>query len=115
MRRTPALLAAAAAATALLAAPASAGEAAIVARPKIFATSIPKVKAKAEMDVFLPSRLRVFTAARRVKGKATSTSGGYDLTLGVGSHCNGANVCLLADFSAFRGGKPSGRRVALTG
>ena len=116
MRRLLAILAAAAAAIALLAAPATAGDSAVISPPTIFATSIPKVKARAEMDVFLPSHMRVFTTARRVKGKATTTADSYDLELGIGSRCNGANVCFIGNFTGTRGAEPAfGRKAKLTG
>jgi hypothetical protein len=116
MRRIPAVLAAAAATIALLAVPATAGETAVVSPPKIFKKDLAKVKQDSSIeDVYLPSHIRVFTKASRVRGSFDASQDQYNLILGVGSRCNGANVCLLANFAALRGEKPSGRRVTLTG
>ena len=115
MRRILAVIAAAAAAIVMLAAPATAGESALISPPEIFATSIPKVKAKAEMDVFLPSHMRMFTK-RRVSGGTTAKSGFYDLELGIGRRCNGANACFIGNFTGTRGVEPAfGRKARLTG
>ena len=116
MRRILAVLAAAAAAIALLAAPATAGDSAVISPPTIFKTSIPKVKARAEMDVSLPSHMRVFTDRPAVKGKARTTADSYDLELGIGSRCNGANACFVGNFTGTRGVEPAfARKVRLTG
>jgi hypothetical protein len=116
MRRTLTLLAAACAASALLVAPATAGDTGIVSPPKIFKTKLAKVKADSQLDVFLPSRMRVFTRPSRVRGDVTATDGSYNLDLGIGSRCRGANACFLANFTGTRGEKPAFRKKAkLTG
>ena len=115
MNRTfAALLAAAVAAIALLAAPAIAGETAVVKPPSLFKSQLPQVKEDSGIeDVYLPSNIRVFTSARRVRANVDAGEGNYNLILGIGRNCNGANVCLLANFAAIRGERASGRRVTL--
>src|SRR5215211_350863 len=116
MRRTFATLTAAVVTAVLLAVPANAGDTAIVKPPKIFKSKIPTVKENAGIDVFLPSRLRVFTTARRAKGTATAEDGFYSLDLGIGSRCGGANACYLANFTGTRDQEPGfGRKARLTG
>jgi hypothetical protein len=116
MRRILATLTAAVMTAVLLVVPATAGDTAIVKPPTIFKSKIPTVKADSGIDVFLPSRLRVFTTARRAKGTATAEAGTYNLSLGIGSRCGGSNACYLANFTGTRGADPAfGRKAALTG
>ena len=115
MRRILAVLAAAAAAIALLAAPATAGDSALISPPSIFKTKLPNVKTKSGLDVYLPSHYRVFTN-RRVSGTATAEDGFYDLEMGIGRRCNGANACFVGNFTGTRGADPAfGRKARLTG
>jgi hypothetical protein len=116
MRRILAVLPAAAAAIALLAAPATAGDTAVISPPSIFKKDLPDVKSASGLDVYLPSHMRVFTAKRRVKGNTTTESGFYDLELGIGSRCNGANACFIGNFTGTRGVEPAfARKARLTG
>jgi hypothetical protein len=118
MSRILAVATAACVALAIIVAPVSAADdTAIVSPPKIFAPKLEKVRTKSGLDVLLPSRVRVYVKASRVAGKAVATDGRYDLQLGVGRRCNGANVCFLASFGAVRGEQPSteGTRVKLFG
>jgi hypothetical protein len=116
MRRTLTLLAVACLTAALLAVPASAGGTSVVSPPTIFKSKLAQVKTESQIDdVYLPSRVRVGVKASRVRGSFDASKDNYELILGVGSRCNGANVCLLADFAAIRGEKPSGKRVKLSG
>ena len=116
MRRSLAVLLAAVLTAALLAVPATAGQTDLVSPPKIFKSKLPGVKTKSGIDVFLPSHLRVFTSARRVKGDVSTDDGFYDLELGIGSRCNGANACFIGNFTGTRGAEPAfGRRARLTG
>src|SRR4051794_32052476 len=115
MRRSPLLLTLTAFAALALAAPAVAGDSAIVKPPSIFAPKLEKVRSKSGLDVYVPSRLRVYTKASRVRGTATASDGTYDLQLGVG-RCGGANACYLANFYAIKGEQPAfARRVSLSG
>ena len=67
MRRSFTMIAAAAClASALLVAPASAGDTGIVSPPKLFAKKLAKVKANSGIDVYLPSHLRVYVKPTRV-------------------------------------------------
>jgi hypothetical protein len=116
MPRSLAVLIAAVVTAALLAVPASAGDTSVVSPPKIFQSKLAKVKTDSQIDdVYLPSRIRVGVKASRVRGTFDAGNDNYDLILGVGRSCNGANVCLLANFAAIRGEKPSGKRVKLSG
>ena len=116
MRRILAVLAPTAAAIALLAAPATAGDTSVISPPSIFKKDLPDVKSTSGLDVYLPSHMRVFTAKRRVKGNTTAEDGSYDLELGIGSRCNGANACFIGNFTGTRGVEPGfGRRARLTG
>jgi hypothetical protein len=115
MRRILAVLAAAAAAIALLAAPATAGDTSLIQPPSIFKGDLPSVKTTSGVDVYLPSHLRVFTK-RRVAGNASAENGFYDLELGIGRRCNGANACFIGNFTGTRGVEPAfARKARLTG
>jgi hypothetical protein len=82
--------------------------------PKKFAKLIPKVSKKSGLDVLLPDTVKSYAKRNYPTGSATRKR--YDLVLGAGPECNGANVCLVAFFSGERGGKPSYKRtVQLTG
>ena len=116
VRRALAAVVAILAAVAALAVPATAGDTAVVSPPQIFEKKLPKVKSDSGIDVYLPSHLRVFTTARRVRGTATADSGTYDLELGIGSRCNGANACFVGNFTGTRGVEPAfARKARLTG
>lgn len=116
MRRILAVLAAACLATALLVAPATAGDTGVVSPPKIFKKQLRQVTANSGIDVYLPSSLRVYTEPTRVRGEFGVTEGSYDLGLGAGRNCGGANACYLANFTGVRGGAPGHRKkVKLTG
>jgi hypothetical protein len=117
MRRALAALVALCVAAAMLAMPASAGETAVVSPPKIFKSNLSSVKSDSSISaVYLPSHIRVFTRASRVRGSVDASDNQYNLILGIGSRCNGANVCLLANFAAIRDERPAsgGRRVRLS-
>lgn len=116
MRRTLTLLVAVCLATALLAAPATAGETGIVRPPSIFKKHLAQLKADTGLDVYLPSRLRVFVKPSRVRGEVGATDSSYDLSVVVGRNCGGANACFLANFTGTKGARPAfGRKVKLTG
>ena len=115
MRRILTLALAVCLASALLVVPATAAETGIVSPPKIFKPKLAKVKAKSGIDVFLPSRIRVYQPTR-TRGTARATDGSYSLELGIGSRCNGANACFLASFTGIKGEQPAfGRKVKLSG
>jgi hypothetical protein len=85
-----------------------------VSVPRKFRTVIPRVERKSHVPVLLPSRIGVDVSPSRVFGTGTATTRGYDLELGVGRHCGGANACFIAAFFGERGARPDlHRRVAL--
>jgi hypothetical protein len=118
MPRSLAVLILAAVAAVLLAVPATAGEAAIIRPPELYASKLAGVRAKSGVDVYLPSRMRVFVRASRVKGTVDlAQDGSYDLELQIGgSRCRGANACFLGNFTGTRGEEPAfARKARLTG
>jgi hypothetical protein len=79
--------------------------------PKKFAKVLPKVRDKSGIAVRLPSHVNVGIKARRVHGNVvTAQTGRYELDLGVGKNCNGANVCAIAYFFAEKGAKKTYKR-----
>jgi hypothetical protein len=84
--------------------------------PATLSKLIPKATAKSGLPVLLPSSLTVDGySPKRVVGSGSATRKGYDLELGVGKNCNGANACFVAAFFGTRGAKPSYKRtVSLT-
>ena len=99
---------------ALLTAPATAGQTGVVKPPSIFKPQLAGVKPDSGIDVYLPSRMRVFTRPSRVRGTAAAESGSYSLDLGIGRNCGGANACYVGGFTGTRGERPAlGRRVRL--
>lgn len=75
--------------------------------PAKFSKLIPKVKQKSGVAVRLPSTIHAYVKASRVYPTGGATKNGYDLELGAGPSCNGANACFIAAFLATRGGKPA--------
>ena len=74
--------------------------------PKKFAKVLPTVKQKSGIAVRLPSHVNVGIKASRVRGNVvTARTGRYELDLGVGKNCNGANACSIAYFLADKGAK----------
>ena len=114
MRRILTLIAAACLVSALLVAPATAGDTSVVKPPTIFKSKLAKVKADSGIDVYLPKRLRVYVKPSRVFGSATAESGSYSLDLDAARNCRGANACYLANFTGTRDQEPGlGRKVKL--
>jgi hypothetical protein len=116
MRRILTLVAAACLVPALLVAPATAGDTGIASPPTIFKKKLAKVKTKSGIDVFLPSKVRVFVKPSRVFGAATASDGVYTFELDAARSCHGANACYLASFTGAKGEKPAlGKKASLTG
>ena len=114
MRRLFTLIVAACMVSALLVAPATAGDTGVVKPPAIFKSKLASVKSKSGIDVYLPSRMRVFVKPSRARGTVSTDEGFYSLDLGIGSRCGGATACYLANFTGQRGEEPAlGRRVKL--
>ena len=110
MRR---LLAVTAAATAAIAVPAFAVSSPShkVDVPAKFKTLIPKVEAKSGISARLPSSIPSYVKSSRTFPTASSTRKSYDLELGAGKNCNGANACFIAAFLATEHGKPAFKRT----
>ncbi len=87
-----------------------------VSVPDVLGSHLTRVKAKADVPVRVPSRVRVYFARSKIYPTPSSaTSDSYTMGIGIGKRCNGANVCFIAGFYAERGAKPSYRRkVRLT-
>jgi hypothetical protein len=116
MRRTLTLIVAACLASALLVAPATAGDTGIVKPPTLFKSKLAQVKSGSGIDVYLPSRLRVYTKPSRARGEASVDDGFYNLEIGAARNCGGATACFLANFTGTKGAKPAfGKKAALTG
>jgi hypothetical protein len=99
----------------------SAGHAGTVAAPRTvsvpgaFHSLIPSVKRKSGIAVLLPSRIRVYTGTR-VYPSGSGSRGTWELGLAAAPRCGGANACVIAYFSARRGGRRDYRtRVRLRG
>jgi hypothetical protein len=104
-----------AAAAAQLSAAATSSAARTVSVPSAFHSLLPSVKRKSGIAVLLPSRLRVYTGTR-VYPSGGGSRGKWDLELAAAPRCGGANACVIAYFSAQRGGRPDYRtRVRLRG
>src|SRR3954463_9942241 len=109
MRRLALVLIALVAAAALAVPPLAAGNRIDV--PRKFAKALPKVKQKSGIAVRLPSHLNVGIKAKRVRGDVvTARTGRYELDLGVGKRCNGANACAIAYFLGEKGARFSNKR-----
>jgi hypothetical protein len=77
--------------------------------PAKFKGLLPEIKSKSGLDVRLPSTIPSYVKARSVYPNGSATRKSYDLELGAGKNCNGANACFIAAFQATRGGKPAFR------
>jgi hypothetical protein len=73
--------------------------------PAALGSSIDRVKDRSPLPILLPQRLALDTSGR-LYGTGSGNSRRWDLTLGGAPNC-GANVCMLAFFSAERGGTPA--------
>jgi hypothetical protein len=83
--------------------------------PGSLGSTLDRTRAKAGLAILLPSRL-----ALDYDGRLHASGGGdrrsYELALDAAPNCGGADACLLASFSAQRGGTPAFRtKVALRG
>jgi hypothetical protein len=82
----------------------------------VLGSNVAKVKAKTTVPVRVPSTLRVYFSRSKIFPiKPTASTNSYTMEIGIGRHCNGANVCYIAGFYAQRGAKPAfKRKVGLT-
>lgn len=116
MRRTTALAAAATAfalpATAAL--PAASASAAIrtIAPARAFARDVKAIKRHTKIAVLLPASVAIDGPRDRgIESKWTSNRTHWELSLGIGPRCGGANACFVGFFSATRGERPAFRRT----
>jgi hypothetical protein len=117
LRRILIMLAAACVMAAALVAPASAADSYVLNVPKLLKNEIADLRPIAGVDILVPSTMRVFVKPSRIRGNGVRLDGGgYNIDVGVGSRCGGANACYVANFSAVRGEKPTfTKRVKLRG
>lgn len=114
MRRTAVLLAVAIVLSALAGVASAAGQ--NVSVRDVLGSHLTRVKAKTTVPVRLPTRVRVYFPRSRIHPTPSSANEHtYEMGIGIGRSCNGANVCFIAAFYAERGAKPAfRRRVRLT-
>ena len=73
--------------------------------PAKFKSLLPGVKSKSGLKVRLPSTIPSYVKASKTFPSAGATHKHYDLELGAGRNCDGANACFIAAFQATRGAK----------
>ena len=114
MRRTALLLIVAIALAGLAGVASAAGQ--NVSVRDVLGSHLTRVKAKTDVPVRFPSKLRVYHARSRIfPTPSRADADSYEMGIGIGRRCNGANVCFIAAFYAERGRKPAFRRkVRLT-
>jgi hypothetical protein len=115
MRRSlvPSVLAAVALATvAALAAPVAQARVREVAPAKDFRRQISGILRHTAVPVLLPDRVLIDVPRRHgIEVKWSANRGGWELSLGIGPRCGGANACFVGVLSAQRGGRPAFRRT----
>lgn len=114
MRRTTAFAAAAAtfALPVAVAVPAASATAAIrtVAPARAFRRQVTAIKRHTRIAVLLPASVAIDSPPDRgIEAKWTSNRGHWELSLGIGPRCGGANACFVGFFSATRGEQPAFR------
>jgi hypothetical protein len=122
MRRTivlSAIVAALAALPAALVLPAAGASAAVrvVAPARAFRRQVNAIKRHTAIAVLLPDRVAIDTPRRHgIEVKWASEARSWEMSLGIGPRCGGANACFVGFFSATRGERPAfRRRVRLRG
>jgi len=75
--------------------------------PAKFKSLLPNVKTKSGLAVRLPSTIPSYVKPSKTFTNGSATRKSYDLALGAGKNCNGANACFIAAFLATRGAKPA--------
>jgi hypothetical protein len=85
--------------------------------PRTFAGSLASVKRRTRIPVLLPQRATVERPrGHRLEPAWSATARRWDLELGFGPRCGGANACSVGSFQAERGGTPAfTRKVRLRG
>ena len=77
--------------------------------PRLFAAELVEVRARSEVPVLLPQRMRS-RFDRHVPG-ARSSRRAWALEIGAVRGCGGATACFIAEFTGRSGGRPQGRRT----
>jgi hypothetical protein len=93
------------------AAPAVRAKTETVSVPRLLQHVLPHVRDHTDVDVLLPSRLRVDGPVGRLHGRGDGHGGSYELSLAFGRRCGGATACFVASFTAERGARPGFRRA----
>jgi hypothetical protein len=100
--------------TALLGLLAAAPAMASATLPGLLSTQIQKINAAPKAPpVLLPRSMPLDGKHLYPNGAAAGAS--YDIEIGAVKNCHDADACFIAEFSAARGGKVSGKRVTVTG
>jgi hypothetical protein len=82
--------------------------------PSLFARQITAInRAPHAPPVLLPRSMPL--DAKRMFATGGAQRSGYDLEIGAVNHCDGADACFVADFTAATGGKVFGKRVTVKG
>lgn len=104
MRRPTALLLAAAL-LGVLASPALAARTYPVNVAAKLRGPVAKLKRHRHVPILLPGVVRSVVHAKRAFGSGGAIPKGYDLELGIGRGCDGANYCMLGAFLAWKGNR----------
>lgn len=106
------LLSLAAAACTVLAVPAVAQAAIREVEPvKGFRRQLAGIKRTTDVPVLWPDRVAIDVPRRHgIEAKWRTTRAGWELSIGIGPLCGGANACFVGELSAQRGARPVGRR-----
>ena len=82
--------------------------------PALFARQIRAINSAPHAPpVLLPFSMPL--DARRMYAAGGPSRSSYDLSIGAVAHCDGANACFVADFSAVKSNNVFGRRVTVRG
>jgi hypothetical protein len=96
---------------AALAVPAQGAQVRKVDLPGLFSKQITKAKAKTDVPILLPQKLR--SDFRRHFPEGTARTNRWQFDIGAVRGCHEATVCFIADFEGRRHGRPSGERTVL--
>lgn len=77
-----------------------------------FRRQLAGIKRHTDVPVLWPDRVAIDVPRRHgVEGKWAANRDGWELTLGIGPRCGGANACFVGELSARRGERPAFRRT----
>jgi hypothetical protein len=112
MRRSRALFAAAAAAAALAVPTAAQARVREIEPVTGFRRQLAGIKRHTSVPVLWPDRIAIDVPRRHgVEATWRAGRGGWELAIGIGPRCGGANACFVGELSAQRGGEPAFRRT----